>query len=272
MAPFESLPLDADALRRSRAGARLGADVRYFESLDSTNTTARELARDGAPEGVVVLAEGQTRGRGRLGRSWASPPHRNIYLSLLLRPPIAPAMAPQLALVAGLSTARALASFGLDARIKWPNDVLVDGRKLAGILTEMEGDGERLDAVILGIGINVNLALDEFPEELRDKAGSVAAALGRSVARHEVIERLLSALEHDYDRFVMHGFRPLRDEWNRLSQLNGRWVEVEDGARRLSGTVVGLGEDGALELRDANGRSEMVWAGDVSVVDGYAQG
>jgi len=272
MSFVDALPLDIDALRRLRRETRFGRDIRYFDSLASTNTTARELALAGTPEGVVVIAEAQTRGRGRLGRSWVSPPYRNLYLSVLLRPPLPPAAAPQIALVAGLSAARAIAAFGATAQVKWPNDVLVDGRKVAGILTEMESDGDRIAAVILGIGINVNLALDEFPEELRDKAGSVAAALGHSVARHELADRLLSALERDYDLFCMQGFAALRDDWNRLSCLSGRSVEIADGTRRVAGAVIGLDADGSLLLRAADGTQVSVLAGDVTVLDGYGTG
>lgn len=271
MAYGDCLPLDIAALRALRRGRRFGADIRHFDRLESTNTTARDLARGGVAEGVVVIAEAQSRGRGRLGRSWVSPPYRNLYLSLVLRPDMEPAAAPQLALVAGLATARAIASLGVDAQVKWPNDVLIAGRKVAGILTEMESDGDNLSAVILGIGVNVNLGLDELPAELRDKAGSVAAALGREVPRHELADRLLSDLEQDYDRFVMHGFGALRDEWNRRSCLNGRRVAVDDCGRRVSGEVVGLGEDGSLELRGAGGERLHVVAGDVTVVDGYTR-
>lgn len=275
MAFAAAQPLDVEALRAlragARAGARIGGDIRYFDSLESTNTTARELAQAGAPEGVVVIAEAQTRGRGRLGRSWVSPPYRNLYMSVLLRPHTTPADAPQLALVAGLATARAIAAMGAAAQIKWPNDVLIGGRKVAGILTEMECDGDR-SAVVVGIGVNVNLALDEFPEELRAKGGSLGAALGRAVPRHELADRLLSALEQDYDRFSMHGFAALRDAWNQLSCLSGRWVEVEDGTRRVAGSVLGLGDDGSLALRGADGAIEHVVAGDVTVVEGYARG
>ena len=264
-------PLDIDLLRDHRRGARIGGDVRYFESLPSTSTTARELAAAGAPEGVVVVAEGQTQGRGRLGRSWVSPPYRNLYLTIVLRPPLAPSDAPLIALVAGLATAEAVASFGVAARLKWPNDVLVDGRKVAGLLAEMESDGEQLAAVLLGIGINVNLALAEFPEELRAKAGSLAAALGRPVARHELADRLLSAFEQRYDQFLRDGFAALCDDWNRLSCLGGQQVEVVDGTRRIAGEVLGLAADGTLELAAADGTRHRIVAGEVSIVDGYGR-
>jgi len=272
MAFADSEPLDIGALRDSRRGARIGSDIRYFDTLPSTNTTARELAAAGASEGVVVIAEAQTQGRGRLGRSWVSPPYRNLYMSIVLRPPIAPTQAPLIALVAGLASAEAIRTYGIDASIKWPNDVLVASRKVAGLLTEMDSDGENLDAVVLGIGVNVNLALDELPEELRDKAGSVAIALDHAVPRHELAARLLAAFERRYDSFVRVGFAAVRDDWNELSCLTGRQVEIADGPRRLAGEVVALAADGTLELRAADGEQLWVVAGEVTIVGGYERG
>ncbi len=272
MATAGAEPLDIDTLRASRRDARIGRDIRYFETLPSTNTTARELAASGVAEGAVVIAEGQTAGRGRLGRSWVSPPFRNLYLTLVLRPPLPPGQAPLLALVAGLATAEALATFGIDARLKWPNDVLVEGRKVAGLLAEMDSDGDRLAAVLLGIGVNVNLAIDEFPEELRDKAGSLAAAVGQDVSRATVAERLLSSFERRYDRFLSDGFAALREDWNRLSCLGARRVEILDGDRRVVGTVLGMADDGSLEIRGDDGNIQRIVAGEVTVVDGYSRG
>src|SRR5262249_51148011 len=138
--------------------------IDWHASLDSTQRRATELARDGAEEGTTVIAETQTAGRGRLGRRWHSPPGLNVYASVILRPALPPSEVPQVALVAGLATARAVAAAtGLDARVKWPNDVLLDGRKVAGILTEMEAELERVRFVIVGIGVNVNAAAETFP-------------------------------------------------------------------------------------------------------------
>lgn len=269
MQPCGGEPLDVEALRRLRRGARFGAELHYFEETGSTNTRARELALAGCSEGTLVVAEAQSQGRGRLGRSWVSPPYRNLYLSLVLRPPIEPTAAVQLTLVAGLAAARAVRAFDVAAQIKWPNDVLVDGRKVAGILAEMETDGEQLAFVILGLGLNVNLALDEFPPELRDKAGSLAATLGHGVERHLVAARLLAELEAGYDRFCAHGFGALRAEWNELSCLAGKRVRIDEAGGSYVGSVVGLADDGTLELRTDDGQVQRVVAGDVTIVDGY---
>ena len=263
------VPLCIDDLRRARAAARLGGRIEYFDSIDSTNTAARRLAADGAVEGTVVIAETQTKGRGRLGRSWASPALRNLYVSIVLRPPIAVAQAAQLTLVAGVAVAETIREWAPDAAIKWPNDVVVDGRKLAGILTEMEADDDRVRCVILGIGVNLNAAPEDFPEELRDKATALCAATGRTIDRTAFADRLLSHLDERYGLFLANGFAAIRPLWEACSCLTGRAVQIDGAGQRCAGVVTGITDDGALILRDAAGRDLRVVAGDVTVVDGY---
>lgn len=262
-------PLAIDDLRARRAGGRFGACIEYFASIDSTNTVAERLARAGAAEGTVVIADAQTQGRGRLGRSWVSPPNRNLYLSLVLRPSLVPELAPQLALVAGVATVEAVADWVPRATLKWPNDVLIDGRKVAGLLAEMGMEGDRLAHVIVGIGVNLNLRIDELPAELRDKAGSLYAAGGVPIDRVGFIDRLLTRLQERYDLFLRQGFTALRSLWEARTEVIGRLVCIDDAQRRYEGRVVGLDDDGALLLRDAGGRESRVVAGDVTVVGGY---
>ena len=263
------VPLSIDDLRRARATARLGRRIEYFDSIDSTNTEARRLAAAGAVEGTVVIAETQTKGRGRLGRTWASPPLRNLYLSIVLRPPIAVAEAAQLTLVAGVAVAEAIKESVPRAAIKWPNDVVIDGRKVAGILTEMEADDDRVRFVILGIGVNLNAAPEDFPEELRDKATALCAAAGRPIDRTAFADRLLSRLDDRYGLFLANGFAAIRPLWEACSCLTGRAVQIDGAGQRCAGVVTGISDDGALILRDVAGRDVRVVAGDVTVVDGY---
>ena len=262
-------PLAIDALRRLRATARLGRTIHYFDSLDSTNTLAHGLASEGAAEGTTVIAETQTKGRGRLGRTWVSPPFRNLYVSIVLRPPIAVARAPQIGLVAGVAVAEAVRDWAPQATIKWPNDVLIDGRKVAGILTEMDADGDCVRCVIVGIGVNLNSVAAEFPPDLRDKATSLSAAVGVRIDRVAFADRLLARLEERYDRFLDQGFAAIQPLWERLSALTGRVVQIDDGVRSYQGIVVGLADDGTLRLRDTVQGETRVVAGDVTVVDGY---
>ncbi len=265
-------PLAIDALRRRRATARFGGTIHYFDSVDSTNTVAQRLATEGAAEGTTVIAETQTKGRGRLGRTWVSPPFRNLYLSIVLRPPIAVARAPQIGLVVGVAVAEAVGDWVSQPTINWPNDVLVNGRKVAGILTEMTADGDRVRCVIVGIGVNLNSLAEDFPPDLRDKAVSLRAASGARIDRVVFAGRLLAQLEERYDRFLSQGFAAIQPLWERLSALTGRVVQIDDGVRRYQGVVVGLAEDGTLRLREAAQGEVRVVAGDVTVVDGYGDG
>ncbi|MFI5366338.1 MAG: biotin--[acetyl-CoA-carboxylase] ligase [Candidatus Binatia bacterium] len=263
------VPLPIDALRRTRQAARFGGTIHYFDSIDSTNTHARRLALEGAAEGTVVIAETQTKGRGRLGRAWVSPPFRNLYLSIIVRPPIATADAPQLVLVAGLAVAETVREWTARAAIKWPNDVLVDGRKVAGILTEMDADDDRVRFVIIGIGVNLNSVATDFPPELRDKAVGLCTAVGAPIDRVAFTDHLLPRLEERYELFVHQGFAAVGPLWEGLSCLTGKPVEVDDGYRRYAGVAVGIAGDGSLRLRDATGSEIRVVVGDVTVVGGY---
>lgn len=268
--PAAPAPLSIEAIRRARALARIGRSVHYCHSVTSTNSLASELAGNGAADGTVVIAETQTKGRGRLGRSWVSPPHRNLYLSAILRPPLAASAAPRITLVAGLAVAEAVRGWTPRAAIKWPNDVLIDGRKVAGILTELEVTEGEVGFVILGIGVNLNSDAEDFPKEVRDRAISLCAAVGGVVDRTAFAVNLLSRLEERYEQFLRQGFAAIRPLWEGLSCLNGRQVEIDSGGTRRTGVVLGLGADGALRLRDPAGQEVSVVAGDVTVVDGYA--
>ena len=261
-----------DRLDASELGPRLTGTWRRIEwraETDSTQQVARELARAGAEEGTVVIAETQTAGRGRLGRGWHSPPGRNLYCSILLRPALAPDVVPQLALVAGLGVAQAIEGVGLGPRLKWPNDVLLDGRKTVGILTEMEAELERVRVVIVGIGVNVNTGPDDFPPYLRDKATSLAIAAGRPVDRVAFTARLIASVEQVYRRFLDGGFPALRADWEARAALTGRRVTVGAAGTDVAGTVAGIDDDGALRLVDDAGRVHRVVAGEVTIGDGY---
>jgi BirA family biotin operon repressor/biotin-[acetyl-CoA-carboxylase] ligase len=244
-----------------------GRTLLCFDEVDSTNTVASERARAGTPEGTVVIAETQTRGRGRLGRAWVSPPHRNLYLSLVLRPDLPTEQLSCVSLVTGVAVCEAVGEW-TPASLKWPNDVLVAGRKIAGILIEMEGEGaERF--IVPGIGVNLNGERDDFPPELRDKAVSLRMASGATVDRARFAARLLYHLESRYEQLRALGFAPLAQRWEELSGCVGADVTIEERGRRVSGRVLGLAADGALRLRLPSGAEQRVVSGDVTVVGGY---
>lgn len=253
----------------------LGRPLHFFETIDSTNTYAMQLAAEGAAEGTLVVADAQTGGRGRLGRSWVSPAGVNLYCSLILRPPIAASLAPQINLVAAVAVADTLA--GLDGpppAIKWPNDVLLSGKKVCGILAEMQTRGEHLQAIILGIGVNLNARLEAFPQELRDKASSLFVVTGTPVERAAFAASLLTHLEQAYLLWLEEGFPALRAAWERYAaDLIGRQIAVAAQGEAISGTVLGLDTDGALLVREqTTDTPRRVVAGEVSVVGGYRQG
>jgi BirA family biotin operon repressor/biotin-[acetyl-CoA-carboxylase] ligase len=261
-----------DRLDATELGPRLTGswrDVVWYAEIDSTQRVARELAHAGAPEGTVVFAETQTAGRGRLGRTWHSPPGTNLYCSIVLRPALAAARVPELALVAGLAVARAVDTVGLRALLKWPNDVLVDGRKAAGILTEMEAELERVHVVIVGIGVNVNATAEHFPEYLHGKATSLAIATGAPVDRIGFAARLLAEMEACLARHHDGGFAALRPEWEDRSALTGRRVTVAGPHGALTGEVAGLDDDGALRLADPAGTVHRIVAGEVTIEGAY---
>ena len=240
----------------------------HRDTIDSTNRLAAELARDGAAEGTVVLAEQQTVGRGRLGRTWVSPARLNLYASLVLRPAMPPLEVPRLTLVAGLAVAEAIARTApLRAEIKWPNDVLLGGRKVAGVLTELEAETDRVRFVIVGIGVNLNAARSDFPPELQSKATSVALASGAPVDRALFAGRLLSALDGAYAAFLRGGFAALRPRYEELHCLTGCKVTI-DGKPPLTGTVRGVDDGGALLIESA-GTVQRVISGEVTLRGAY---
>jgi len=257
-------PLDIEEIRRQLNPRRLGAKTHYFAELGSTNTRARELADAGASEGELVVADAQTEGRGRLGRRWESPARRNLYFSVILRPSLAPAHAAQITLMAAVALSETLDSFiAPTAEIKWPNDILVGGRKLAGILAEAVCSVDALEHVILGIGINVNYRREEMPETIRARAISLADLTGSFVERENVLARLIHALDRCYGVLEQSGFDALRPRWDARFGLRDKLVRVEHLDRAIVGRARGIERDGALVLEDERGALHSIYAGDV---------
>jgi BirA family biotin operon repressor/biotin-[acetyl-CoA-carboxylase] ligase len=239
--------------------------VVVFDAVGSTNTEAFRMAEDGAAEGTVVLAEAQTRGKGRMGRTWESPSGVNIYCSVILRPAILPLATPQLTFVSSLAVCRAIESVcGLVPRIKWPNDILLNGRKVAGLLNELSAETERVNFLVLGIGLNVNMEREQFPSDLRYPATSLAMESGSPVQRLLLVRSLLSELDMLYGRYLEDGFAPLREEWQRRSAFQGQRVRVSSPGDDLAGIAEGIDDDGALLVRRDDGVVSRVLAGDVT--------
>ena len=255
-----------DLLARLGETRVIGRDLRVFEQTTSTNDVVEKLARDGVREGVVVFAESQTQGRGRLGRKWVSPAHQGLWFSILLRPDFRPQMATQLTVASATALRRAIElQTGLAPEIKWPNDILLGGKKLAGILTELSAELDRVRYVILGIGVDVNLAATEFPADLRKTATSLRIETGRPVSRSELAVHILRELDRDYARVCAGQFTRVADEWEAHCSTIGREVTVQLGTRRVRGCVESLDDDGALLLRSEHGHLERITGGDVTL-------
>jgi BirA family biotin operon repressor/biotin-[acetyl-CoA-carboxylase] ligase len=247
----------------------IGGEIEYFDTIDSTNHRASERARAGVAAGTAIVAEGQTAGRGRLGRSFFSPPHLNLYTSIVLRPTLTTAEAPTLILTAAVAVADSIAEIADDAdavEIKWPNDVLLGGRKTSGILMELSAEATRVDYAVLGIGVNLNVERESFPDEFRDLATSLRSHTGHCVDRLEFTRRLFEKLESALDTHAAEGFGSVRPRFESYFRMVGRSVTVQSGTSPdLTGSVLGITADGALELEAADGATLRVIAGDVTL-------
>ena len=255
-----------DLLSRLGPTRVIGRDIRVFHSTTSTNDVVEKLARDGVKEGAVVFAESQTCGRGRLGRKWLSPARKGLWFSVLLRPDLRPSEATRLTVAAATALCRALRSqTGLEPEIKWPNDLLLQGRKTAGILTELSAELDHIKYVILGIGVDVSFSPADFPPEFRRQATSLEAELGHPVSRPQLAVAILHELDRDYERVTASRFADLAEEWEKHCTTIGRNVAIRVGARQVSGRAEALGEEGALLLRTEHGHLERIVGGDVTI-------
>ena len=254
-----------EEIRAGLATQLLGKQIVHFYDTSSTNNEAKHLAADDAVEGTIVVSEAQTLGRGRLNRGWFSPPGGGVWVSVILRPPFPPQEAPKCTLMAAVATVEAIReASGLNCGIKWPNDILWQGRKLVGILTEMSAEMDAINFVVLGIGINVSLQESDFPEELRNIGASVSMGAEREVSRVEVLQKLLERLEYWYQVVKQEGFEPVLEAWRRESVTLGQPVRVLAGEETYDGVAEELAEDGSLLVRTENGLRRVL-AGDVSL-------
>jgi BirA family transcriptional regulator, biotin operon repressor / biotin---[acetyl-CoA-carboxylase] ligase len=255
-----------DLLARLDKTKIIGRDIQVFEQTTSTNDVIEKLARDGVREGVVVFAESQTRGRGRLGRKWISPARKGLWFSILLRPDLRPQETTQLTVASATALRRAIESeTNLKPQIKWPNDILIGGKKVAGILTELSAELDKVRHVILGIGIDVNLNAGEFPPELRKAATSLKIESGETISRAELATVILQELDRDYSRICAGKFAEVADEWEEHCATIGKNVTVQIGDRKIRGRAESLDDDGALLLRTEHGRLERITGGDVTL-------
>lgn len=244
----------------------IGHTLVYFDDVDSTNNVAKQLAGQGAAEGTVVLADAQGRGRGRLERGFYCPPGKGLWFSVILRPDFLPKEAPKCTLMAAVAVVQAMEELDVRAGIKWPNDILADGKKLVGILTEMHAEIDRVKDVVIGIGIDVNFQREDFPEDVRDAATSLAMLKGTDVDRTSFLIAVLKRLHALYAIVGKEGFAPVLDAWRAHSVTLGCEVRVlsQAGQASFSGIARDIDEDGALLIDTAEGEKRVL-AGEVSI-------
>jgi len=256
--------LDIVSLLSRLATKTMGRNIKHFDSLPSTQTLAHQLAREGAPEGTVVLAEEQTAGRGRMGRAWYSPSGKSISMSIVLRPRLPMHFIPQLTLLAAVALHRAIRKMiDVQVDIKWPNDLLIGGKKISGILLESNAEDERLVHVIAGIGISANIAAEDYSDELREKATSLMIESGKRIDREALICAFFQEFEVLYELCHEQGFAPIRTLWEASCVTLGRNVKVDTAGGLVEGVATGLDDHGALIVRNADGQYVHIYSGDV---------
>lgn len=273
---FESMPrkgyrllrepdrLSMHQIVRELKTTRLGRSIYLKGTVSSTQSVAQELASRGEPEGTLVIAEEQTAGRGRMGRSWLSPRGKGIWMSLILKPNIPLQVVPQLTILTAVAVCRALnKQVKVDIGIKWPNDLLIEGKKVCGILLESSGEDERLRHVIAGIGISVNLLQADFPTELLEKSTSLRIADGEPFDRARLICAVLEEFEHLYRLFLEQGFMAVKLLWEALSVTINRRILAESTRGPVEGIALGLDDYGALRIELPTGEIVSVFSGDI---------
>ncbi len=251
--------LSPGAIKAGLKTTVIGKNIQHFKETESTNIIARGIAGS-VEEGTVVIAESQTGGRGRMGRKWISP-EGGIWLSIILKPKMQPLYAPRITLLAGISVARTIRSLDLPAKIKWPNDVLINGKKVCGILTEIGAEIDSIDYLVVGIGIDANVDTETFPEEMRDSSTSLKKELGHQIDRVAFVQRLLSEFEELYLKFQKEGFSSILEEWRNMSATIGEWVKITTQSRIIYGEAIGVDNEGALILETGDGKLEKIVAG-----------
>jgi BirA family biotin operon repressor/biotin-[acetyl-CoA-carboxylase] ligase len=248
--------------------AIIGKKIIQFNETDSTNTRARQCALDGRQEGTVIIADSQSKGRGRENREWHSPHGTGIYMSLILYPRISPKGLPRITLVAAVAVAEALKSSAhIRVEIKWPNDLLLNNRKICGILTELCPLGNDKNAVIVGIGINVNTQADMFPADIANIASSILIETKEKFSRPEIIKSVIEYFDRYYEIFIRGGFDSILNTWKDYSKIIGRKIQAKQSGTVVAGTVIDIDTDGALLLKNGDGVIRTVYSGDISYMN-----
>ena len=244
-----------------------GRFIHFEEEVPSTQKIAHKLAYEGAIEGTIVVSEEQTEGKGRLDRAWFSPKYSGIWMSLILRPNIPPSSAPQLTLLAAVGVVQAIQEVtGLEPDIKWPNDILFSGKKAVGILTELQAEADRVNSVIIGIGINVNQALDQFPADLTEKATSSSIEKGEKIDRATLLQQILLKTENLYENYLEKGFKVVKLLWESYAINVGQHILARTITGSIEGKALGITDDGVLKLEASDGTIHYIYSADIEIL------
>jgi BirA family biotin operon repressor/biotin-[acetyl-CoA-carboxylase] ligase len=263
----DAMNLNQESIQKSLAGEFIGHKLYYFSETGSTNDEAFSLGVDGAPEGTVVIADSQNKGKGRLQRVWHSPPGTNIYTSIILRPQIQLSKASQIPIMAGVAVAETLNKYCPEkVHLKWPNDVLIGEKKICGILTQMKMKANAIDFIVLGIGINVNLSREQFAQDIKEIATSLLIETEHKISRLKLIISLYENLAKCYKQLQQEGFGRITEEWLKLTPMIGRTVQVIFKDETIEGKAAGLDEDGSLILLATGNKEVKVSAGDATIL------
>lgn len=244
----------------------IGQEITYYESVSSTQEIAHRLAQEGVKEGHVVISDEQTKGKGRLGRVWLSPMGTSISMSLILRPQIPPQQAPQLTLLTAVSVVLGIEkTTGLKCQIKWPNDILLNGKKLVGILTEMQAEPDTIHSVIIGIGINVNHREEQFSSDLRNIATSLYIESGKEVSRAKLVANIFDEMERLYEQYLLEGFHVIKKLWEENAINMGKQITARTLKGSITGIAKGITDDGVLLLEDEEGTVHSIYSADIEI-------
>jgi BirA family transcriptional regulator, biotin operon repressor / biotin---[acetyl-CoA-carboxylase] ligase len=244
----------------------LGQVIHYEESVPSTQKIAHDLAGNGAVEGTLVIADEQTAGRGRLMREWHSSPSSGIWMSLILKPHLPPQKAPQFTLITAVAVVQAIEEVTeLQPQIKWPNDILINGKKVTGILTELQAESDKINSIIIGIGMNVNHTIDHFPDEIRSIATSLAIEKGNQLSRAELVQNVLERIESLYKLYMKEGFTPIKLLWESYAVSIGKKIRARTINGTIEGTALGITAEGVLKIKDHKGTVHQIYSADIEV-------
>lgn len=257
--------ITADEIRLGLTTDFIGRNIHYEESVESTQKIAHRLAED-APEGTVVIAEEQNSGKGRMNRKWHSPKYTGIWMSLIVRPNIQLTKAPQLTLLTAVAIVQAVEELtGLNPEIKWPNDILLKGKKVTGILTELQAEADRIHSIIIGIGMNVNQKKEDFPPEIQEIASSLFIEKGEMVSRSSLIKSVFKHFEKLYLLYLEQGFFPIKLLWESYAVSIGKTLRARTLTTTIEGRALGITDDGVLKLEDETGYIHYIYSADIEL-------